>query len=297
MLQLSTRMMDPKPELRPVLSEVLRMIASNGVSHAGGLALDGSPIGAVGGKVGVRVCASCEPRHPAISDVATTECSFVCCYQPNWRQPRRTPRHQRCRIVTAAHSEAWTIRICGICRISPSRAGKRRPEAGQAGFADGCPRIFTPVLRLPSVVGFQWTSMLLFKPLLHTQVLTRHCNTNKHQSLAHPPMHGVASARAFYTKFLQRPVGDTVLGNAWMQSGSVAWLKQSRFVVAAGATTPSSYGASCCPWTSSQTVLGEQWRVLPGFWAPTALQQLLLQPAWSSSSSSPSSPCLPAWRL
>ena len=196
LLQLSTRMMDPKPELRPVLSEVLRMIASNGVSHAGGLALDGSPIGAVGGKVGVRVCASCEPRHPAISDVATTECSFVCCYQPNWRQPRRTPRHQRCRIVTAAHSEAWTIRICGICRISPSRAGKRRPEAGQAGFADGCPRIFTPVLRVPSVVGFQWTSMLLFKPLLHTQVLTRHCNTNKHQSRAHPPIHGVASAHS-----------------------------------------------------------------------------------------------------
>ena len=33
LLQLSTRMMDPKPELRPVLSEVLRMVATNGVSH------------------------------------------------------------------------------------------------------------------------------------------------------------------------------------------------------------------------------------------------------------------------
>ena len=32
LLQLSTRIMDPKPELRPVLSEVLRMIATNGAS-------------------------------------------------------------------------------------------------------------------------------------------------------------------------------------------------------------------------------------------------------------------------
>ena len=156
-----------------------------------------------------------------------------------------------------------------------------------------------------------------YRPLLgfsgHRCYFSSHCYTHKysrgtatqtntnpvhiHPSMASPQRTALRVGRAYCTKFFQRPVGDTVLRDAWMQSGSVAWLKQSRFVVAAGATTPSSYGASCCPWTSSQTVLGEQWRVLPGFWAPTALQQLLLQPAWSSSSSSPSSPCLPAWHL
>jgi len=39
-------MTNPKPELRPVLSEVVRVIAANGASRAGGLALDGSQIGA-----------------------------------------------------------------------------------------------------------------------------------------------------------------------------------------------------------------------------------------------------------
>merc|ERR1719197_1530570 len=46
LLQLATRMTDPKPDLRPVLSEVLCMIATNGASQAGGLASDDSPIGA-----------------------------------------------------------------------------------------------------------------------------------------------------------------------------------------------------------------------------------------------------------
>ena len=188
-------MTNPKPELRPVLSEVVRVIAANGASRAGGLALDGSQIGAVAGKVGARECACSKPRHPAITDVATTERTSVCCYQPNWRQLRRGSRHRGCRIATAilGSVESFYLRIC------PDLTGaswQRGPEAGQAGFADGCPRIFTPVLRVPSVVGFQWTSMLLFKPLLHTQVLTRHCNTNKHQSRAHPPIHGVASAHS-----------------------------------------------------------------------------------------------------
>ena len=46
LLQLATRMTDPNPDLRPVLSEVLCMIATNGASQAGGLASDDSPIGA-----------------------------------------------------------------------------------------------------------------------------------------------------------------------------------------------------------------------------------------------------------
>ena len=50
LLQLAQRMTNPKPELRPVLSEVVRVIAANGASRAGGLALDGSQIGAVAGK-------------------------------------------------------------------------------------------------------------------------------------------------------------------------------------------------------------------------------------------------------
>ena len=63
LLQLATRMMDPNPDLRPVLSEVVCMVATNGASQAGGLAPDDSPIGAGVAKVGARMCASSEPRH------------------------------------------------------------------------------------------------------------------------------------------------------------------------------------------------------------------------------------------
>lgn len=50
LLQLATRMTDPTPDLRPALSEVLRVIAADGASRAAGLALDGAPIGTVAGK-------------------------------------------------------------------------------------------------------------------------------------------------------------------------------------------------------------------------------------------------------
>ena len=69
LLQLATRMTDPNPDLRPVVSEVVCMVATNGASQAGGLAPDDSPIGAGVAKVGARMCASSEPRH-LLSNVA-----------------------------------------------------------------------------------------------------------------------------------------------------------------------------------------------------------------------------------
>ena len=163
-------MTNPKPELRPVLSEVVRVIAANGASRAGGLALDGSQIGAVAGKVGARECACSKPRHPAITDVATTERTSVCCYQPNWRQLRRGSRHRGCRIATAilGSVESFYLRIC------PDLTGaswQRGPEAGQAGFADACPRIFThPFCAYRSLSGFTG----------HRCYFSSHCYTHKY---------------------------------------------------------------------------------------------------------------------
>ena len=128
LLQLAQRMTNPKPELRPVLSEVVRVIAANGASRAGGLALDGSQIGAVAGKVGARECACSKPRHPAITDVATTERTSVCCYQPNWRQLRRGSRHRGCRIATAilGSVESFYLRICPDLTAQAGK-GARKP--------------------------------------------------------------------------------------------------------------------------------------------------------------------------
>ena len=186
LLQLAQRMTNPKPELRPVLSEVVRVIAANGASRAGGLALDGSQIGAVAGKVGARECACSKPRHPAITDVATTERTSVCCYQPNWRQLRRGSRHRGCRIATAilGSVESFYLRIC------PDLTGaswQRGPEAGQAGFADAWPRTFThpfcAYCRFNKLSGFTGYPMSLLKPLLiahHAQVLLTHALPHKH---------------------------------------------------------------------------------------------------------------------
>ena len=109
-------------------------------------------------RVGARVCASSEPRHPAITDVVTTECSFVCCYQPNWRQLWRTSRHQLCRIATLYCDSLGSV-SAEFCRVSPAGNSTRKP-AKLVSLMRGCVQevsttnIHTPILRDRRLSGF-----------------------------------------------------------------------------------------------------------------------------------------------
>ena len=95
LLQLAKRMTNPRPELRPVLSEVVRVTAANGTSRASGLALDGSQIGAVAGKVGARACV--QAVSPAIPLSLT------------WPRSRGVrPRHNE-RCPRSGQVLSWTV--------------------------------------------------------------------------------------------------------------------------------------------------------------------------------------------